>query len=167
MLPTVSLSTFICGSLIGGFFPGASLCRMHWRDRCLLSKNWRTESRTCFLSCGSWSLFIFFSLASAKLNTYILPVYPAAALLIAKLWKDALCNAAEIDRGSWYPFIALIAILISASIALCYYLPFLLVHRPGSSGRHCHFLLLLFLFKKKGLSFCNPCCNVGHYFSSC
>jgi len=35
-------------------------------------------------------VFVFFSLASSKLETYILPLFPAGALLVGDLWSEAL-----------------------------------------------------------------------------
>ncbi len=40
-----------------------------------------------FLLCWFWTIFLFFSASAAKLPTYIVPVYPAAALLIGN-WLD-------------------------------------------------------------------------------
>jgi 4-amino-4-deoxy-L-arabinose transferase-like glycosyltransferase len=56
-------------------------------------------------------IFVFFSLATSKLASYILPLMPAAALLTAWLWRDLLITPArDLRRGviwSWFPLLAL------------------------------------------------------------
>jgi 4-amino-4-deoxy-L-arabinose transferase-like glycosyltransferase len=43
-----------------------------------------------FLLLWLFSVFGFFSLASSKLPTYLLPLFPAGALLLGALWKDLM-----------------------------------------------------------------------------
>jgi hypothetical protein len=59
------------------------------------------------------SIFIFFSLASSKLSTYILPVFPAAALLLGRYL--AISIASSEDRTFRYvvPGLSLAAVLLS------------------------------------------------------
>ncbi|MCX5903052.1 MAG: glycosyltransferase family 39 protein, partial [Proteobacteria bacterium] len=96
--------------------------------------------------------FVFFSIASSKLNTYILPIYPAAAILVAKLLKDFLFSSAEKNRGLLFSFSALIAILIPASIALIIYYPsYVYIGLVLLSGTAISFYC--FFSKKGGLSF--------------
>lgn len=47
----------------------------------------RTPTLYLFLKCWFWTIFVFFSASTAKLPTYIVPLYPAAALL-AGCWLD-------------------------------------------------------------------------------
>jgi 4-amino-4-deoxy-L-arabinose transferase-like glycosyltransferase len=43
-----------------------------------------------FLLCWFLVIFLFFSAASSKLGTYILPALPAAALLIGRVWQEIM-----------------------------------------------------------------------------
>jgi hypothetical protein len=43
-----------------------------------------------FLLCWFLVIFLFFSAASSKLETYILPAFPAAALLIGRVWHEMI-----------------------------------------------------------------------------
>lgn len=60
-----------------------------------------------------WFIFIFgfFSISVTKLPSYVLPLIPAAAILVALLWSEALSDRAtpQIDRG----------LLISMAIHCC------------------------------------------------
>jgi 4-amino-4-deoxy-L-arabinose transferase-like glycosyltransferase len=56
--------------------------------------------------------FLFFSAASSKLSTYILPLFPAASLLVGALWHDWMKALPPIlDRAFLYTFIPLLLIL--------------------------------------------------------
>ncbi len=48
-----------------------------------------------FLLVWFWTIFIFFSLGAAKLPTYIVPLYPAAALMVGKWAEMILLNQKE------------------------------------------------------------------------
>jgi len=71
-------------------------------------------------------IFIFFSIASSKLGTYILPLFPAAAMLVGVLWYDLLYASNRILHKwvflSYLPFAAFMP------LALVYVLLF----PPGS-----------------------------------
>ncbi len=78
------------GFLLVGFFPWACFLPAALRDQRaevssepaeVLPQETQTESRR-YLKVWIGVIFIFFSLASAKLPTYIAPIYPAAALLV-------------------------------------------------------------------------------------
>jgi 4-amino-4-deoxy-L-arabinose transferase-like glycosyltransferase len=137
---------------MGGFFPWS--CFLPYALVKTLSPFKKLADRKQDLLLILWLVvpFIFFSIASAKLNTYILPVYPAAALLVAKLWKDALCNAAKKHKGLLYSFSALTAILIPASIAsIIYYPSFFYIGLALLAGTAISFYY--FFSEKGGLSF--------------
>jgi len=137
---------------IGGFFPWSFFMPQALARSLSPFKKLADRKQDLFLILWLAVPFIFFSIARSKLNTYILPVYPAAALLVAKLWKDSICNAAEINRGIWYPFIALTAILIPALIALIIYYPsYLYIGLALLAGSAISFYC--FFSKKGGLSF--------------
>jgi len=73
--------------LVGGFFPWflflpAALFRS------LRKGLGETNDETLFLMLWFGAIFLFFSIASSKLSTYILPLFPAVSLLVAALWGD-------------------------------------------------------------------------------
>lgn len=81
--------------ILVGFAPWAlylpsALVRLHWRQR----RFWQSQPRTSHLGllAGVWFLVIlvFFSLASTKYFSYVLPLMPAAAILVALLWAPLL-----------------------------------------------------------------------------
>lgn len=63
------------------FFPGAL-----WR---LWQQGSRQDWRLPFLLSWTVGLFLFFSAISGKLVIYLLPLFPAAALVVADLWREA------------------------------------------------------------------------------
>jgi 4-amino-4-deoxy-L-arabinose transferase-like glycosyltransferase len=52
----------------------------------------RGEKRKDFLFLSSWFIFIFlfFTFSTGKKDNYLLPLYPAAALMVGSLWDDEL-----------------------------------------------------------------------------
>ena len=51
-------------------------------------------------------VFIFFSMATSKLGTYILPLFPAAALLVGVLWYDLLYASHRVlHKGVFYSYL--------------------------------------------------------------
>jgi 4-amino-4-deoxy-L-arabinose transferase-like glycosyltransferase len=68
-------------------------------------KFWQYQPRRAQLGVFAcwWFIFIFgfFSISVTKLPSYVLPLIPAAAILVALLWSEALSDRAtpQIDRG--------------------------------------------------------------------
>ena len=57
-------------------------------------------------------IFVFFSAASSKLSTYILPLFPAASLLVGSLWYDLMkAITPGLRKGVLFSFIPLLLIL--------------------------------------------------------
>ena len=108
---------------IGGFFPWSFFIPQALARSLSPFKKLADRKQELFLILWLAVPFVFFSIARSKLNTYILPIYPAAALLVAKLLKDSLFSAAEKNKGLLYSFIALTVILIPAAIASIIYYP--------------------------------------------
>jgi len=85
----------ILGFLPWGFFiPGALVDA--WRRRTL-----DEHGGTLFLMVWAGVYLGFFSLATSKLSTYILPLFPPLALLIGRLWHDAATHAAANRLVRW------------------------------------------------------------------
>jgi dolichyl-phosphate-mannose-protein mannosyltransferase len=53
----------------------------------------KIDDSALFLICWFAVIFLFFSAASSKLETYILPAFPALAILIARLWLEMMTTA--------------------------------------------------------------------------
>jgi 4-amino-4-deoxy-L-arabinose transferase-like glycosyltransferase len=100
--------------LIVGFLPWTPLLGWMWRR-----SYWSTldrKQREAFVLLTGWAglTFVFFSLNSAKLPHYIVPMMPALALLVALRWPDWR-EAEQVPRGAWIavavsPFVAMFAI---------------------------------------------------------
>jgi hypothetical protein len=75
------------------------------------------EGRT-FLMIWFVTVFVFFSMASSKLSTYLLPLFPAVSLLVGLLWHALLENPSLVLRkGFLYP---LGLCLVGSLLALLY-----------------------------------------------
>lgn len=73
-----------------------------------------------YLLVWFWTIFVFFSLAAAKLPTYIAPAYPAAAILLGAWLESALKGSSEwvrsLRRGTVAAAVTAL-LLVSAAIA--------------------------------------------------
>ena len=88
------------------FVPLATIGAIRNRDR-------GPSDAVLFLLIWVGTIFVFFSLATSKLESYILPVFPAVALLLGLYWHDALTDPTPSRRQglvwSWAPVAALMA----------------------------------------------------------
>jgi 4-amino-4-deoxy-L-arabinose transferase-like glycosyltransferase len=66
----------------------------------------KIEKRREFFFILLWFalIFIFFSSSRGKRSLYLLPLYPAAALLVGKLWDDLLSHPTGHFRHKWISF---------------------------------------------------------------
>jgi 4-amino-4-deoxy-L-arabinose transferase-like glycosyltransferase len=66
----------------------------------------RIEKRKEFLFLFVWfvSVFVFFSLSKGKRPIYLLPLYPAASLMVGKLWDDFISAPMDHFRQKWISF---------------------------------------------------------------
>ncbi|MCF2149023.1 glycosyltransferase family 39 protein [Desmonostoc muscorum LEGE 12446] len=66
--------------------------------------HWRSLERFQQLSLFAWfwfaGIFGFFSIAVTKLPSYVLPLMPAAAILVALLWSDLFLGTRKEDAGT-------------------------------------------------------------------
>lgn len=88
---------FFIPVLLGCMLPWAfflpATFRKFWRER-----KTGGNGETLFLAIWAVLIFVFFSASSSKLVAYILPIFPALALLIGKLFSDAAEDFAPIRR---------------------------------------------------------------------
>jgi 4-amino-4-deoxy-L-arabinose transferase-like glycosyltransferase len=117
--------------LLGGFSPWSfflPLAFIHafWRPFR------RVDERALFLFLWFAVIFLFFSAASSKLGTYILPSFPAASLLVGILWREFLeTPTVGLRKGFLYSFLPLVVTFSLALIYLFVAPPTLLVTRYG------------------------------------
>jgi len=117
--------------LLGGFFPWSFFLPLAF-IRALRGRLKELDDRVLFLVLWFAAVFLFFSVASSKLPTYILPSFPAAALLVAGLWHDLIsAPAPELRKGFFYSYVPIAAIL---PLALAYILINPPVHVASESG---------------------------------
>ena len=102
--------------LLGGFFPWS--CFLPLALVCAVRKRFQTvPGAAAFLAIWIGAIFIFFSIAGSKLPTYILPIFPAAALLTGMLWHELFrAPTAGIRRGFLISFLPVVIILMGALI---------------------------------------------------
>ena len=80
------------------------------------------EKRREFLFLLVWFavIFLFFSLSKGKRGLYILPLYPAASLMVGKLWDDLLSSPMEHFRCEWifFPLYLFMGLALLAGAAI-------------------------------------------------
>ena len=103
---------------LGGFFPWS--CFFPIAFFYAVRRRFQTAREgTTFLLLWFSVIFVFFSAAGSKLPTYILPIFPAAALLTAFVWQELLQAAtAQVRRGFLYSFLPVVIVFIGALIYL-------------------------------------------------
>jgi 4-amino-4-deoxy-L-arabinose transferase-like glycosyltransferase len=76
---------------------------------------WAKRKRKEVLFVFTWFIviFLFLSFSLAKRNLYLLPLYPAASLMVSKLWGDFIFNQMRDFRREWisFPIYALIGLI--------------------------------------------------------
>jgi 4-amino-4-deoxy-L-arabinose transferase-like glycosyltransferase len=85
---------------------------------------WDAESRSRdpirFLLLWVIVPFLFFSVAVSKLETYLLPLFPALALLIALVWDELLTTSnAALRRGLLWFHLPLAGVSVAVVVYLC------------------------------------------------
>jgi len=102
--------------LMGGFSPWSfflPLAFIHaFRD------GWKNMNEgTLFLVLWFSAIFLFFSAASSKGNTYLLPLFPAASLLVGILWRELFEAPTPWLRKSFlYSFLPYVVIMTLAML---------------------------------------------------
>ncbi len=57
-----------------------------------------------FLSVWCLFIFVFFSVSRSKRSLYLLPLYPAASLMVGKFWSDFLSGPLDSFKRGWIIF---------------------------------------------------------------
>jgi 4-amino-4-deoxy-L-arabinose transferase-like glycosyltransferase len=107
--------TYYLPTLITGFIPWSVFLPV------ALVRSWRrgredAHGGDLFLLLWAGFFFVFFSLASSKLPTYILPLFPPLAILVGRLWGEVIEAATPGPRRavlwSFTPFLLLPAAVV-------------------------------------------------------
>ncbi len=95
---------------------------------------WQKEPRSHQLGLFAFSWFIaifgFFTISVTKLPSYVLPLMPAAAILVALFWSDRL-QSGTLNRTLRWTTIVQIAVLALYTVT-CWFLPHLLGPDPSA-----------------------------------
>ncbi len=104
--------------LIGGFFPWTAFLPMAVGHGLEIR---HSDDRGRLLYLGLWCgmMLLFFTVASSKLPSYILPMFPALALLVGLSWRDLLLDSTRRLRRLALGSLAFLAGIFV--IALAYY----------------------------------------------
>ncbi len=72
-----------------------------------------------FLSVWCLVIFVFFSLSRSKRALYLLPLYPAASLMVGKFWSDFISGPLDSFKRGWImlPLYGLIGVGLVAGVA--------------------------------------------------
>jgi 4-amino-4-deoxy-L-arabinose transferase-like glycosyltransferase len=64
-------------------------------------------------------IFLFFSISKGKRGLYLLPLYPAASLMVGKFWQDVIFTSMERFRREWIstPLYGLMALTFVGGVA--------------------------------------------------
>ena len=75
-----------------------------------------------FLFLFAWFivLFVFFSLSRSKRTLYLLPLFPAASLMVGKLWSDLIQQTMDRFKREWisFPLAGFSGLVLVAGVAL-------------------------------------------------
>jgi uncharacterized membrane protein len=126
--------------LMGGFFPWSLFLPLAL-FRAIRAKAALHGDGVIFALIWFGVVFIFFSMATSKLGTYILPLFPAAALLVGVLWYDLLYASNRVlHKGVFYSYLPFAVIVPPALVYLLLFPPGALTTDTGLSMRLVVFL---------------------------
>jgi 4-amino-4-deoxy-L-arabinose transferase-like glycosyltransferase len=91
-------SLFVPGAIVLAWLTWRGVDRQRRAPGAALTPDAETPAPFLFPLCWGVAGFVFFSLSPGKRAAYLLPLYPAAALLVGWLWADAI---AEGRRSRW------------------------------------------------------------------
>ena len=132
--------------LMGGMFPWSTFLPFAL-IRALRERWTALEDGMLFALIWFGVIFIFFSLASSKLGTYILPLFPAASLLIGALWYDLLYDSTRgLFKGIFYSYLPWVIIFPLALVYIFLYPPITLKVDSGIDLNRVYYLTAWIVF---------------------
>lgn len=118
-------------SVLVGFFPwscflGPAIYRLAKRFRS--SEGAETRAADTFIACWAGLYLVFFSLARTKLPSYVLPCYPALAVLVGAYLDEAVRKLAVLPRfwyraGLWSSALVGVTLVVALPIVAAYTMP--------------------------------------------
>lgn len=95
---------FLPGAMVYGFFREAGAKRREF----------------FFIFVWFAVIFLFFSISKGKRGLYLLPLYPAASLMLGKFWEDLISMQMDRFRHEWIsiPLYALMVVILVAGVAI-------------------------------------------------
>jgi len=75
------------------------------------------SAEALFLVCWVACIFLGFSIAASKLSTYILPMFPGAAILVARYWQESMWEPLKDARRGLLLGCAALTLVLSISAA--------------------------------------------------
>jgi 4-amino-4-deoxy-L-arabinose transferase-like glycosyltransferase len=98
--------------LLGGFSPWSFFLPLAFIHA--FRSGWKgMNDETLFLILWISVVFLFFSAASSKGNAYLLPLFPAASLLVGILWRELIeLPSLWLHKGFMYSFLPLVLPLV-------------------------------------------------------
>ena len=119
--------------VLGGFFPWSVFLPLGFWHFCKMAFSRNHESRTTnherrnhelFVLLWFAVIFIFFTISSTKLPTYIFPCFMSLALITGKLWDDISQGRAGSELVKWFrvSYYFLIAVVLLALVSIYIFL---------------------------------------------
>jgi 4-amino-4-deoxy-L-arabinose transferase-like glycosyltransferase len=118
-----------------GFLPWSvylpiSIHRLQFWNRSFWVEKSRSNQLGLFAFFWFANIFIFFSISVTKLPSYVLPLMPAAALLVALFWSELLTSKRSANKGlSWSIIVNIVLLIVTATF--CFYSPRLISSDPA------------------------------------
>ena len=130
-------------ALLGGFFPWSCFLPLALY-RSLRGGLRKMGEGTAFLMIWFVVVFVFFTMASSKLSTYLLPLFPAASLLVGLLWRDLLeTPTLELRKGFLYPLGFCLGVSLLALLYIQVNPPIRYEYEYGVTMSHVNILCIL------------------------
>ena len=84
----------------------------------------KIDDGVLFLLCWFLVIFLFFSAASSKLGTYLLPALPAVALLIGRAWDEIMTDPTpRLHRGTVWSLAPLSVLFLAGTVFVILFQP--------------------------------------------
>ncbi len=118
-----------------GFMPWSvylpiAITQTKFWNRCFWKEQPRSHQLGLFAVVWFAAIFIFFSVSVTKLPSYVLPLMPAAAILVTLFWSDYFKTRNSISRSFFISIIFNIIFLVVVSL-FCFYSPRLIHTDPA------------------------------------
>ncbi|MBN3038891.1 MAG: glycosyltransferase family 39 protein [Candidatus Omnitrophica bacterium] len=140
---------FFIPVLLGLFFPQIVFLFQAFKKYLSLKRKPIDRQHAHTLLLFFWFLipFIFFSCIGKKLVPYMLPILPALAILVARLWDEAMENAKILSgRGFKVPFYIYVFILFLLAAAMTVFLVMGYDSQVNITPARANIIFLVFIF---------------------